>query len=334
MLTSARLPGHRIIIAAILLFIAAGPVKAQEKIVVAYSGVSGFQGPLWAFIELKLFPKYGLSPEVVLISGGTTSMQTLLSGHIHFALASAMPPITARLQGGDVVILGAALNKFPYSMVAQKEIDHPSKLVGKKIGVVNFGGANELAIILALKEWGIPRQAVTILRRGGDTAGRLTALSNKSIDASLMSPPYTIEAKRMGLNILAHMGDMRASFPMTVVVVNRSFLEKKRGVVKQFMKGYSEAIYRLMHSKDVGINIFKKYLRQQDPKIVEETYDDIAGKFSFPPRVSRDGMRNALDMLLKGGASAKAALDIDSFMDESVITELEREGFFNSIRRK
>jgi len=49
---------------------------------------------------------------------------------------------------------------------------------------VNFGGSNELAVVLALKEWGIPRQAVT-LTRSGDTAGRLIALANRSLDATL-----------------------------------------------------------------------------------------------------------------------------------------------------
>ena len=91
----------------------------------------------------------------------------------------------------------------------------------------------------------------------------------------------------MGLNILAHLGDMQGTFPMTVVAVNRSFLQKKRGLVKQFMADYSEAIYRLMQSKETGINIFKKHLKQQDTKILQATYDDIAGKFSFPPRMNR-----------------------------------------------
>ena len=81
---------------------------------------------------------------------------------------------------GNVVIIAAALNKFPYSLVARKEIRRPSQLVGEKIGIVNFGGSNDRAITLALKEWGIPRQAVTLIR-SGDTASRLLALSNGAI---------------------------------------------------------------------------------------------------------------------------------------------------------
>ena len=84
-------------------------------------------------------------------------MQALLSNYTHFALASATPPLSVGLQGGAVVIIGGtALNKFPFSLVTQKGIDHPSKLAGKRIGIVNFGGSNELAAVLALKEWGDP----------------------------------------------------------------------------------------------------------------------------------------------------------------------------------
>jgi ABC-type nitrate/sulfonate/bicarbonate transport system substrate-binding protein len=303
---------------------------ANENIVVAYSGVSGFQGPLWAFSELKLFPKYNLNPEIVLIGGGTQSMQALLSNYTQFALASATPPLSVGLQGGAVVIIGAALNKFPFSLVTQKGIDHPSKLAGKRIGIVNFGGSNELAAVLALKEWGIPRQAVTLIR-SGDTASRLVALANGNLDATFLSMPYTLEARKLGLNVLAHLGDMQAAFPMTVVAVNRGFLQKKRNVVKQFMAGYSEAIYRLMQSKETGISIYRKYLKQQDAKILEATYDDIAGKFSFPPRINRQGLRNAAELVAK---DRTADLNLNQFIDETVIDELEREGFFESLKKK
>ena len=102
------------------LLLSRGTAQPNENIVVAYSGVSAFQGPLWTFFELKLFPKYNLKPEIVLIAGGTQSMQALLSNYIHFALASATPPLSVGLQGGAVVMIGAALNKFPFSLVTQK----------------------------------------------------------------------------------------------------------------------------------------------------------------------------------------------------------------------
>ena len=97
------------------------------------------------------------------------------------------------------------------------------------------------------------------------------------------------------------------------------------------MAGYSEAIYRLMQSKETGINIFKKHLKQQDTKILEATYDDIAGKFSFPPRMNRQGLRNAAELVSKDGMGD---FNLSQFVDETVIDELEREGFFESLKKK
>src|SRR5215467_10501509 len=106
-------PPHCYVVAVIFLLLS-GTTQSNENIVVAYSGISGFQGPLWTFSESRLFAKYNLNPEIVLIAGGTQSMQALLSNYTHFALASATPPLSVGLHGGNVVIIGAALNKFPF----------------------------------------------------------------------------------------------------------------------------------------------------------------------------------------------------------------------------
>src|SRR5262245_8319430 len=56
-------------VVAVIFLLLSGTARSNENIVVAYSGVSGFQGPLWTFSELRLFPKYNLNPEMVLIAG-------------------------------------------------------------------------------------------------------------------------------------------------------------------------------------------------------------------------------------------------------------------------
>ena len=139
----------------------AAPVQTQEKIVVGYHGYAGFQGPIWAAKDLGLFEKQGLNAELVLIPGSTRAMAALISDSTQFAQGSATAPIPVRLRGGDIVMVAAALNKFAVSFIAQKEIQKPADLIGKKIGILNFGGSNDLAVALAFKEWNIPRQSVT-----------------------------------------------------------------------------------------------------------------------------------------------------------------------------
>jgi NitT/TauT family transport system substrate-binding protein len=303
---------------------------AQESVVVSYDGYAGFQGPIWATKDLGLFDKYGLKTELVLIAGSARGMAALVSGSSDFAQGSASAPIPIRLRGGDIVIIAAALNRFPFSVVAQKEIRKPADLVGKRIGILNFGGSNDLAVTLALKEWNIPRQAVTIFASGG-APERLAALSTKTIDATVLSPPETVAAGRMGMNILAHLSDLKAAFPQTVITVRRSYLEKNRETAKRFVRAYSEAIYQFKNDKTKGMAVYAKRLKQQDSKIIEATYDYFAPKFSFPPRVERDGIRNAL-ALVAALPEAKGEVNLEQFVDESLIDELEREGFFKKLR--
>src|SRR5713226_5571390 len=182
-------------------------VRAQEQIVVGYDGHAGFQGPIWATKDLGLLDKYGLPGELVLIPGSARGMAALISGSATFVQGSATAPLAAYLRGGDVVVVAAALNKFPFSLVARKELRNPSDLVGKKIGILNFGGSNDLAVSVAFKEWNIPRNAATILVSGG-APERLVALMTGAIDATVLSPPETVAASRAGLKILANLGDL------------------------------------------------------------------------------------------------------------------------------
>jgi NitT/TauT family transport system substrate-binding protein len=301
---------------------------AQESVLVSYDGNSGFQGPIWTAKDLGLFEKYGLKTELVLIPGGTRGMQALVSGSTQFAQGSASSPISLKLQGGDAVIVAAALNKFPFSLVAQKQIRRPADLAGKKIGIVNFGGSNELAVILALREWNIPRHAVTLVP-SGEAAHRLVALSAGNLDATVLSPPYTTEAARLGFNILADMSEMDLPFPQTVIAVRRSFLEKSRETVKRFLRAYSDAIFQFTTQRQQALAVYAKRLKQQNPKVLEDTYQYYAGKFSLPPRLRRDGMQNALGLIGEKGAVAK--IDLEQFIDESALDELEREGFFSKL---
>jgi ABC-type taurine transport system substrate-binding protein len=112
----------------------------------------------------------------------------LLGGSTHFGQIDGTALITASHQGVDLVFIAASLNKFPFSLVAQKNIRKPADLVGTKVGIVSFGGAHEVSLILALREWNLPRQSVTLLARH-PAANRLIALSSGALDATLLAPP-------------------------------------------------------------------------------------------------------------------------------------------------
>jgi NitT/TauT family transport system substrate-binding protein len=307
---------------------------AQERYLVAYGGFAGFQSPVWAAKDLGLFAKYGFNGEVVMVPGSTREIQALVGNSVHFAQVDAVTTVNAINQGADIVIISGSLNTFPFSFVAQKEIRKPEDLIGKKIGILAFGGANELAIDLALKEWNIPRKSVTVIQ-SGQAGTRLLALSTKALDATVLAYPEIGEATRMGMNVLAHMRDMKtAAFPMNAIAVRRSFLEKNRDAVKRFQQAYAEGTQQFMSNKEKAVAMLAKRLQQKNPQAVEETYQYVAPGFAFPTRISHQGLRNTLDMVAQRNPNAKPETNLEKFLDESTLDELEKEGFFKKLGGK
>ena len=322
------------LVGAICLFLltAGSAAVAQERYLIAYAGFAGFQSPLWATKELGLLAKYGINADLILTPGSTRQIQAMLGNSVHFAQVDAVTTINAIAQGADLVMISGSLNTFPFSFVAQKEIRKPEDLTGKKVGIVGFGGANELAVLLALKEWNMPRNAVTILQAGG-APQRYLALVTKALDATVLAQPEIGEAQRMGMNVLVHMRDMKtAAFPMNVMVVRRSFLQQNRELVKRYQQAYAEATYQLLNSKEKATAVLSKWLQQKNPKAIDETYQYIATSFSFPTRIAAQGIRNTLDMVAE--KNPKIDKNPAKYIDESTLDELEKEGFFKRITTK
>ena len=307
---------------------------AQERYLASYNGFGVGAAPLWATKDFGLFAKYGLNPDLVMISGSAPGTQALVGGSTHFAQTDGTAVIAAISQGADLVLIAAAVNKFPFSLVAQKNIRQPIDLVGKKVAIVAFGGAHELSMALALKEWNIPRQSVTLLA-GGPSTNRLIALYKGAIDATLLAPPDTGEASRMGMNILSNLSDLKtAAFPINVLATRRSFLEKNREVVKRFLQAYSEGLYQFITNKEKALAISNQRLKLKNIALVEEAYQFYGPIFSFPPRVSREGLRVVLETLAQRSSGAKVEMNTDKYIDERLLDELEREGLFQKISGK
>jgi ABC-type nitrate/sulfonate/bicarbonate transport system substrate-binding protein len=319
-----------------ILLISAWPATlvAQERYLVSYNQFGGGQAPVWAAKDFGFFAKYGLNTDLVMIAGSAPGTQALLGGSTHFAQTDGTALITAISQGADLVLIAAAQNKISFSLVTQKNIRQPTDLIGKKVGIVAFGGAHELSMALALKEWNIPRQSVTLLA-GGPAPNRLIALSKGALDATLLAPPDTGEASRMGMHIFSNLSDLKAAaFPINVIATRRSFLEKNREVAKRFLQAYSEGLYQFITNKEKALALYTQRLQQKNPALAEETYQYFGPIFSFPPRVSHEGVRVVLEMIAQRSPGTKFDMNVDKYVDERLLDDLEREGLFQRISGK
>jgi NitT/TauT family transport system substrate-binding protein len=296
-------------------------------------GSSAQQLPLIVAKDLGLFEKYGLNVDLLEIRGGSLLMQALIGQSVNSADVGAQAPIRAILSGANVVINGGLLNKTFYKFVARKEIRKPADLRGKKIGIVNFGGANEFNVLMALKAWGMPPDSVNLLPSGGSLA-RLAAMEVEGgIDATIIPHGEAALAAKKGFNVLADLSELMEESPEKVFIADRAFLAKKRDNAKRFFQAVSESIYILRSQPELKgkiVPIIVKWLRVP-AKLAEEAYDAHQKVFAFPPRVGRKGVQDVLEIIGREPRRAKEDLKLSRFVDESTLDELEKEGFFKNL---
>lgn len=312
-----------------LMFALVAGSDAADKIVADFGGLGAFQSTTWVAKDLQIFDKYGLNVDLVMITGGARSVGALLGGSTQFSGGSATTPLLASARTLEIPIIAAAYNHFPFSIVSRPEIKSPKELRGKKLGILNFGGSHDLAYQLAFREWGLKRQEVNVIPIG-DQPTRLQALLAGLIDATFMSMPHLMVATKAGYRVLGDMGEMRVNFSQSTVYVRRSYLRENRDIAKRYLKAYAEAAHVLRTDRQKSLKVMAKRLRIENQEILNATYDEVGRRFSFPPRINMAGMKDTLDFFAEKNPDLKGRRPED-FVDETLLDELEREGFFKGL---
>jgi hypothetical protein len=106
-------------------------------------------------------------------------------------------------------------------------------------------------------------------------------------------------------------------------------IKNNRDKVKKFMMGYISGLARLKTDREFALKVLGKYLRTSDRTILNETYDFWSGLYPSKPYVERDEVENYLVTLKDRGAARP-----EDFMDNSIVAELDREGFIDAAYKR
>ena len=114
-------------------------------------------------------------------------------------------------------------------------------------------------------------------------------------------------------------------------MTTKSFQASKRNVVRGFLQGLGEAIYIFKTDPVVARNILSKWMRSNDKALLESAYKSYAPRISFPPYSELAGIQLVVDDLMNTRADAKGR-KAQEFVNEDVLRELDREGFFQKLQ--
>ena len=305
-------------------------LHAQQQ-TLAFSSVDSPNANWYIAKERQLYKKYGLDAELIFIPSSTTTVSAVVAGSVAVGNISGGATANAAVGGAGVVAVGCFINTLPYELIVHESIRSAQQLKGKAIGISRVGSSSDVAARLFLKELKLePDKDVAILQVGGSTE-RAAAFRTGRIVA-FPSPPGTIHlAQGMPHRVLVSTADFPKGFPFPYVcpTTSKSYLKSNRDAMKRLLMALIEATHFYKTNKEESKKIFAKYSRQNNEAYLESGYQSSNKLFERVPLVNRDGM----DAQVKEAVARKpgSVLKVDDIIDDSLVLELEKEGFISRI---
>jgi ABC-type nitrate/sulfonate/bicarbonate transport system substrate-binding protein len=330
--------GYRQIISAIalvLIGLATGNAHSQESIRVAYSSTDALNS-LWTIAaDAGFYKKHGLDAEVVYIGSTTVAVSAIVAQDVQIGNGAGSGVANAAVRGADIVSVACFINTLPYELVVLDNIKSAEDLKGKSIGISRFGSVSDVAARELLKGLGLkPMEDVKILQVGG--ASERAAGFSRKIIAGFPSPPGNVHLIPGGLphRILANMADSEKPYPLPFIcaVTTKRYLAKNRPVVKRAVMALIETGHFFKTNKDATQKLIAKYLRGANKAYLDSAYESTAKLIERVPYTTREGMKIQLEDALKQNPGSK--MTVDNLIDDSIVREIEKEGFIDKIYGK
>ena len=301
----------------------------SQPIKVGYAALSAAQVAAWMAKEGGYLSKYGIESELIYIPA-IAATQALVAGEIQLAQVTGVSTAGAILAGADVRIVASSLNRLVGFIYARPEIKSPEQLKGKKFGISRFGALSDTAAAIFLERHGLKRGTDVAMIQLGGLPEIVTAMERGAIQAGFASPPNSSRAKRLGMRELFDLDALGLELQQTCITVTTKYLRERRPVVKSFVQAYGEGLHRFLTDRDFSLQVMKKYLRIDEKALLEDAYAAYAQRVQKIPLPTLKGIQFILDEMAEKHPMARKAAP-ESFVDLSLLQEIEQSGFFKQL---
>jgi NitT/TauT family transport system substrate-binding protein len=302
-----------------------------EKLRAAYPAVAPGSTPSWVTAEKRIWQRYGLEVEPILVSGGARSVPALIGQSVQFLLGSDTGVTTAQLQGIPVVRLGVTMNTLGSSLLTQPNVQSVQDLKGKILGISRGRDASYIRLAKLLRDNGLnPNEDVKFLSIGGGEGGRLSALKAGVIHGTMLFPPLDLIGRNEGLKVLSKFDVPSPGGGINTTV---ALLKQNRKLVINFLKGYMEGIHYMIQNKEDSLKILQRYFQNPDITALGYLYDETTRRLQKDLRAQPESIRFHLDMAAQDDPRAKQFTEKE-FWDASVVEEIRRSGFIDQLYKR
>jgi len=333
--------GGTIVLLLVIVLLWAGSGKAQENKLesfnIAYTSATPTRAPLWIAKETGLFEKHGLDARLIYIRAGSPSISALVSGDVHVSSDPAAAAAIAAARGASIVVVGT-YGLASYRLVAHPAITVVRNLKGKSIGSVRPGSGPDALLHRFLPKLGlIPGRDVTILPTGiAESNKRIIGMLQGNFDATLASWDNIAQLEIVGqkINVLADPNEFGVRTSVSDLTSTRQVVRERRAAMKAFFRAFGEASWLGKKDRELAFRIFRKYLRVEDPRLLESMYKNYLGPaIPLKPYPLDDALEADIEYLSQSLVPELKGKHASDYIDASIIREIENENFFARLER-
>jgi NitT/TauT family transport system substrate-binding protein len=299
---------------------------------ISYATTSGIRSPLWIAEDARLFEKYGLDAKLINIPSGNTAISALVSGEVDVVSGSGSASIVAAGRGLPVIIIGS-FGSTTYKLVANPGV---TDLRGKIVGTSRIGSTTDFALRRTLSMLGLtPDKDVKILATGiGEADKRIMLMLQGRMDGTLGSPESIFAAEtqtKVKIEILADLEEMKIYNTVGDISTRTDVLKNRRDLLRSFFMACSEAIALGKKNKATAQRVLAKHMKITDRKRLDIVYEASLGRMPSKPYPREEAVQLELESVAFTDPLFKTKR-VSEFMDNSIIVELDRQGFFTQLK--
>jgi NitT/TauT family transport system substrate-binding protein len=311
----------------------AAPTDAPAPLVplrVAYSELTPAQYPNWVAYEHGIYAKFGLDVQPSYITSAQTTT-AVIGGDVDVALGGGFAAISSRFAGSDLVIFLGITNFYPYQLMATADINSPSDLRGKTLGISRFGSSSDVGTRVALKHLGLdPERDVTFIQVGS-LAERFAAMKSGAIAGGLASPPQITPLKRQGFKSLLDLASTGEETLNNTGMASAAWLGANESTAQAFTNAIIEGFaYGKTHRQQTE-QVIAQYLKLDDPEEAAEAYDFfVVDHFRRVPMPPEQPVRQFLEEQAATDPRATGAR-VEDFITRRFVEQAVASGFVDRL---
>ncbi|MBI4527340.1 MAG: ABC transporter substrate-binding protein [Deltaproteobacteria bacterium] len=296
---------------------------AAERIRLAVPTVAVMYAPIYLGVQQGIFLTEGMDLEITAMRTDL-AIAALGTGEIDY-LAHGGAALRAAALGFPLKLVFALDHKAPFWLVSRGAIENVTMLKGKKIGLSFPGDTPQLVLKRFLRRQGVDSEREVSFIFGQFSPTALQSLMGGILDAAVLAPPFNVLAEERGLRVLAFLG---AAVPDATtsngIVTSDRKIKAQPEQVRRMVRASFKSLMAFRQKKAAALDLLVAHF-DISRKVAEKVYSQALDILTPAGEISREKVRNILNMMEEAGQKVPPTLQPESVLDFSFLTEVRRE---------